>query len=230
MVIKNFDMKKNIILFIFAVSSMLIISCSEKDVTLRRIEDVHKAEQKLAKNPDDEATVLEVLNAAQNGGREVRAEAIWVLGKIEADIAYSDFLRASVEDPDFNVRCLAVLGLGKLDANNPEAIDRIKRAISDTDLQVQIEGLKVAGRMNAKTLLNSILDSLSSKNKWVRMAAVEALKDYDDARVDRSLNLLASTDKDYAVRSTINQVIEYRKNKKNAKAEEEIKETASAEQ
>ena len=229
MVIKNFDMKKNIILFIFAVSSMLIISCSEKDVTLRRIEDVHKAEQKLAKNPDDEATVLEVLNAAQNGGREGRAEAIWVLGKIEADIAYSDFLRARVEDPDFNVRCLAVLGLGKLDANNPEAIDRIKRAISDTDLQVQIEGLKVAGRMNAKTLLNSILDSLSSKNKGVRMAAVEALKDYDDARVDRSLNLLASTDKDYAVRSTINQVIEYRKNKKNAKAEEEVKETASAE-
>ena len=222
-------MKKNIILLIFAaVSSLLIISCSAKDVTLRRIEDVHKAEQKLAKNPGDEETILEVLNAAQNGGREVRAEAIWVLGKIEADIAYSDFLRASVEDPDFNVRCLAVLGLGKLDANNPEAIDRIKRAISDTDLQVQIEGLKVAGRMNAKALLNSILDSLSSKNKWVRMAAVEALKDYDDARVDRSLNLLASTDKDYAVRSTINQVIEYRKNKKNA-VEEEIKETAAAE-
>ena len=222
-------MKKNIILLIFAaVSSLLIISCSAKDVTLRRIEDVHKAEQKLAKNPGDEETVLEVLNAAQNGGREVRAEAIWVLGKIEADIAYSDFLRASVEDPDFNVRCLAVLGLGKLDANNPEAIDRIKRAISDTDLQVQIEGLKVAGQMNAKALLNSILDSLSSKNKWVRMAAVEALKDYDDARVDRSLNLLASTDKDYAVRSTINQVIEYRKNKKNA-VEEEVKETAAAE-
>ena len=222
-------MKKNIILLIFAaVSSLLIISCSAKDVTLRRIEDVHKAEQKLAKNPGDEETILEVLNAAQNGGREVRAEAIWVLGKIEADIAYSDFLRASVEDPDFNVRCLAVLGLGKLDANNPEAIDRIKRAISDTDLQVQIEGLKVAGRMNAKALLNSILDSLSSKNKWVRMAAVEALKDYDDARVDRSLNLLASTDKDYAVRSTINQIIEYRKNKKNA-VEEEIKETAAAE-
>ncbi|MBW5389740.1 HEAT repeat domain-containing protein [Brachyspira hampsonii] len=220
-------MKKNIAVFIFAVSSMLILSCSAKDVTLRRIEDVHKAEQKLAKNPDDEETVLEVLNAAQNGGREVRAEAIWVLGKIEADIAYSDFLRASVEDPDFNVRCLAVLGLGRLDANNPEAIDRIKRAISDTDLQVQIEGLKVAGRMNAKELLNSILDSLSSKNKWVRMAAVEALKDYDDARVDRSLNLLVSTDKDYAVRSTINQVIEYRKNKK-TEVKEEIEETASA--
>ena len=218
-------MKKNIIAFIFI--TIFFISCSEKDVTLRRLDDVHKAEKKLAKNPDNEEVILEVLNAAQNGGREVRAEAIWLLGKIEADIAYSDFLRASVEDPDFNVRCLAVLGLGKLEANNPEAIDRVKRAISDTDLQVQIEGLKVAGTMNAKALLNSILESLSSKNKWVRMAAVEALKDYDDARVDRSLNLLASTDKDYAVRSTIKQVVEYRENKKTEAVEEtkEVKET-----
>ncbi len=215
-------MKKNIIAFIFI--TIFFISCSEKDVTLRRLDDVHKAEKKLAKNPDNEEVILEVLNAAQNGGREVRAEAIWLLGKIEADIAYSDFLRASVEDPDFNVRCLAILGLGRLDAKNPEAIDRVKRAISDTDLQVQIEGLKVAGRMNAKELLNSILDSLSSKNKWVRMAAVEALKDYNDKRVDRSLNLLASTDTDYAVKSIINQVIEYRKNKTTENNEEEKKE------
>ena len=215
-------MKKNIIAFIFI--TIFFISCSEKDVTLRRLDDVHKAEKKLAKNPDNEEVILEVLNAAQNGGREVRAEAIWLLGKIEADIAYSDFLRASVEDPDFNVRCLAILGLGRLDAKNPEAIDRVKRAISDTDLQVQIEGLKVAGRMNAKELLNSILDSLSSKNKWVRMAAAEALKDYNDKRVDRSLNLLASTDTDYAVKSIINQVIEYRKNKTTENNEEEKKE------
>ena len=215
-------MKKNIIAFIFI--TIFFISCSEKDVTLRRLDDVHKAEKKLAKNPDNEEVILEVLNAAQNGGREVRAEAIWLLGKIEADIAYSDFLRASVEDPDFNVRCLAILGLGRLDAKNPEAIDRVKRAISDTDLQVQIEGLKVAGRMNAKELLNSILDSLSSKNKWVRMAAVEALKDYNDKRVDRSLNLLASTDTDYAVKSIINQVLEYRKNKTTENNEEEKKE------
>ncbi|WP_300366433.1 HEAT repeat domain-containing protein [Brachyspira sp.] len=211
-------MKKIIMAFVI---SLLFLSCSEKDVTLRRLDDVNKAEKKLAKNPDNEEVILRVLNAAQNGGREVRAEAIWVLGKIEADIAYSDFLRASVEDPDFNVRCLAILGLGRLDANNPEAIDRVKRSISDTDLQVQIEGLKVAGKMNAKALLNSILDSLSSKNKWVRMAAVEALKDYDDIRVDRSLNLLASTDKDYAVKSIINQVIEYRKNEVNNEVNEE---------
>ena len=215
-------MKKNIIAFIFI--TIFFISCSEKDVTLRRLDDVHKAEKKLAKNPDNEEVILEVLNAAQNGGREVRAEAIWLLGKIEADIAYSDFLRASVEDPDFNVRCLAILGLGRLDAKNPEAIDRVKRAISDTDLQVQIEGLKVAGRMNAKELLNSILDSLSSKNKWVRMAAVEALKDYNDKRVDRSLNLLASTDTDYAVKYIINQVIKYKKNKTNENKKEEKKE------
>ena len=205
-------MKKNYIIFITITYSLLFASCSHKDVILHRLDDIYKAEKKLEKNPNDEETILNVLNAAQNGGREVRASAIWLLGKIEADIAYSDFLKASVEDPDFNVRCLAVLGLGKLDAKNPEAIDRIKRSIYDTDLQVQIEGLKVAGHLKSPELLNSILDSLSSKNKWVRMAAVEALKDYDDSKVDRSLDLLSLSDGDFAVRSIIKQVMDYREN------------------
>ena len=80
-------------------------------------------------------------------------------------------------------------------------------------MQVQIEALKVAGNLKAPELLNSILGSLSSKNKWVRMAAIEALKDYEDKRVDRSLNLLSSTDNDYAVKSTIEQVLKYRNEK-----------------
>lgn len=202
-------MKNNF--FIFTLFLIFLISCSEKNVTLRRIEDINKAEKKLAKNPKNEKELLEVLNAAQNGNREVRAEAMWVLSNLETEIAYSDFLKASVEDPDFNVRCIAVMGLGKLAASNPEAIDSIKRAISDTDLQVQMEALKVAGNINAPELLNPILDSLSSKNKWVRMTAIESLKDYKDAKVDRALNLLSSGDSDYAVKSIAEQVIEYRK-------------------
>lgn len=202
-------MKNNF--FIFTLFLIFLISCSEKNVTLRRIEDINRAEKKLAKNPKNEKTLLEVLNAAQNGNREVRAEAMWVLSNLETEIAYSDFLKASVEDPDFNVRCIAVMGLGKLAASNPEAIDSIKRAISDTDLQVQMEALKVAGNINAPELLNPILDSLSSKNKWVRMTAIESLKDYKDAKVDRALNLLSSGDSDYAVKSIAKQVIEYRK-------------------
>lgn len=202
-------MKNNF--FIFTLFLIFLISCSEKNVTLRRIEDINKAEKKLAKNPKNEKELLEVLNAAQNGNREVRAEAMWVLSNLETEIAYSDFLKASVEDPDFNVRCIAVMGLGKLAASNPEAIDSIKRAISDTDLQVQMEALKVAGNINAPELLNPILDSLSSKNKWVRMTAIESLKDYKDAKVDKALNLLSSGDSDYAVKSIAEQVIEYRK-------------------
>ena len=200
-------MKKVLSIIIILLFS---VSCSQKDLTLRRLDDVNRASKKLQNNKDDEEVLLEVLNAAQNGGREVRAEAIWVLGNIEAEIAYSDFLKSSVEDPDFNVRCLSIHGLGRLDAKTPEAIDSIKRAISDTDLQVQIEALKVAGNLKAPELLNSILGSLSSKNKWVRM---EALKDYEDNRVDRSLNLLSSTDNDYAVKSTIEQVLKYRNEK-----------------
>ena len=197
--------------FAFILFILFLISCSQKNATLRRIEDINRAERKLAKNSKNEEVLLEVLNAAQNGNREVRAEAMWVLSDLESDVAYSDFLKASVEDPDFNVRCLAVMGLGKLAANNPEAIDSIKRAISDTDLQVQMEALKVAGSINSPELLNPILDSLSSRNKWVRITAIESLKDYKDARVDRALNLLSSGDSDYAVKSTAEQVIEYRK-------------------
>mgnify|MGYP002524496191 FL=1 len=197
--------------FAFILFILFLISCSQKNATLRRIEDINRAERKLARNSKNEEVLLEVLNAAQNGNREVRAEAMWVLSNLESDVAYSDFLKASVEDPDFNVRCLAVMGLGKLAANNPEAIDSIKRAISDTDLQVQMEALKVAGSINSPELLNPILDSLSSRNKWVRITAIESLKDYKDARVDRALNLLSSGDSDYAVKSTAEQVIEYRK-------------------
>ena len=202
-------MKNNFFAFILFI--LFLISCSQKNATLRRIEDINRAERKLARNSKNEEVLLEVLNAAQNGNREVRAEAMWVLSNLESDVAYSDFLKASVEDPDFNVRCLAVMGLGKLAANNPEAIDSIKRAISDTDLQVQMEALKVAGSINSPELLNPILDSLSSRNKWVRITAIESLKDYKDARVDRALNLLSSGDSDYAVKSTAEQVIEYRK-------------------
>ena len=100
-------MKNNF--FIFTLFLIFLISCSEKNVTLRRIEDINKAEKKLAKNPKNEEALLEVLNAAQNGNREVRAEAMWVLSNLETEIAYSDFLKASVEDPDFNVRCIAVM-------------------------------------------------------------------------------------------------------------------------
>lgn len=202
-------MKNNFFILFLLLS--LLISCSEKNVALRRIEDINKAERKLTRNPKDEETLLEVLNAAQNGNREVRAEAMWVLSNLESETAYSDFLRASVEDPDFNVRCLAVMGLGKLAASNPEAIDSVKRAISDTDLQVQMEALKVAGSIKSSELLNPILDSLSSRNKWVRITAIEALKDYDDAKVDRALNLLSSGDEDSAVKSAAAQVIEYRR-------------------
>lgn len=202
---------KNILKITTIVTLTIIFaSCSQKDATLRRLDDVHRAEKRLSKDPADEDTIRQVLNAAQNGNREVRAESLWILGNAKTQVAYSDFLRYSVEDPDFNVRSMAILGLSQIEARNPQSIERIKRAISDTDLQVQIEALRVAGQMLSPELINPILGSLSSKNKWVRMAAIEALKDYKDKRVDNSLKLLSTTDPDYAVRSLIKQVIDYR--------------------
>ena len=197
-------------ILLLIISFLLFISCATKDATLRRLEDVHRAEASLVRYNENEDIILSIVNAAQNGSRDVRAESLWVLAKLQSQEAYSDFVKLSVEDPDFNVRSLALYGVGRVRGKSVDAIDSVRRAINDTNLQVQIEALKVSGILNDSRLLNSILESLSSKNKWVRIAAVEALKDYKDDRVDRSLKLLLSTDNDLAVKSAIKQVLEYR--------------------
>lgn len=197
-------------IILFIISFLLFISCATKDASLRNLDDVHKAESSLVRYNENEDIILSIVDAAQNGSRDVRSEALWVLAKLQAQVAYSDFVKLSVEDPDFNVRALALYGVGSVRGKSVDAIDSVRRAINDTNLQVQIEALKVAGILNEPRLLNSILESLSSKNKWVRITAVEALKDYKDDRVDRSLKLLLSTDSDLAVKSAIKQVLEYR--------------------
>lgn len=189
---------------------LIFISCSQKAVTLRRLEDIHKAEKKLKKNPNNEDVIRSLIDAAQNGNREVRAESLWILAKTKTQLAYSDFLKYSVEDPDFNVRSMAIFGLKEIDAKNPEAIERINRAMSDIDQQVQIEALNIAGEIKDTRLLNQILNNLSSKNKWIRMASVNALKDYKDNRVEKALKLISTTDADFAVRSMALQIMEYR--------------------
>jgi len=204
-------MKK--ILIILTIASILVLSCSPKIVALRHIEEIRKYEKKLEKDNNDETLIRDVIEAVQNGNRETRSEALWVLAKIKTPLAYSEFLRLSVEDPDFNVRAIAIHGLGELNSNTPDAINRIKAAIYDIDIEVQIEALNVAGKINNNELIVDILKNLSSKNKWVRMAAIEALKDYDDERVNTSLNAIAKADMDYAVRSLALQVLKYRNEK-----------------
>lgn len=203
---------KNIIT-ILTIASIFVLSCSPKTVALRRIEEIRKYEKKLEKDDTDETLIRDVIEAVQNGNRETRSEALWILAKIKTPLAYSEFLRLSVEDPDFNVRAIAVHGLGELNSNTPEAISRIKAAIYDVDIEVQIEALNVAGKINNNELIVDILKNLSSKNKWVRMTAIEALKNYDDERVNTSLNAIVRADTDYAVRSLASQVIKYRNEK-----------------
>lgn len=203
---------KNIIT-ILTIASFLVLSCSPKTVVLRRLEEIRKYEKKLEKDDTNESLIRDVIEAVQNGNRETRSEALWILAKIKTPLAYSEFLRLSVEDPDFNVRAIAVHGLGELNSNTPETISRIKIAIYDVDIEVQIEALNVAGKINNNELIVDILKNLSSKNKWVRMAAIEALKDYDDKRVNTSLNAIMRADADYAVRSLASQVIKYRNEK-----------------
>lgn len=204
-------MKKALI--ILFITSFFVLSCSPKTVTLRRLDEVRKYERKLDKDYTNETLIREVIEAVQNGNRETRSEALWILAKLKTPLAYSEFLRLSIEDPDFNVRAMAVYGLGELGLHNPEVINRIRIAMSDIDISVQIEAINVAGKIIDKELLVLVLKNLSSKNKWVRMASIEALKDYDDKRVDSSLNAILRGDVDYAVRSLASQIIEYRNKK-----------------
>ena len=119
---------KNIVT-ILVIVSIFVLSCSPKTVVLRRLDEIKKYEKKLERDNTDEALIRNVIEAVQNGNRETRSEALWVLAKIKTPLAYSEFLRLSVEDPDFNVRAIAVYGLGELNSNTPESIDRIKTAI-----------------------------------------------------------------------------------------------------
>lgn len=203
-------MKKTFILLIML--SIFILSCSNKVITLRRLDEINRAGKSLNKNPNNEEVIRYIIDAAQNGNREARSEALWILANIKTPLAYSEFLRLSVEDPDFNVRAMAILGLGELGSDTDMAINNLTSAIFDIDVQVQIEALNVAGYIKDERLTSHILKSLSSKNKWVRMAAVEALKDYEDDRVEASLLAISKSDKDFAVRSLAVQVIDYREN------------------
>ena len=200
-------------LFILLISFLTIvsISCSQKRYTMRKLSDVNNAEAIIKKNPNHKATIEKLLDAVEHGNNSVRAEALWVLGESRVAEGYEFFLKYANDDPDFNVRIMAIRGIMKMELNNDASIEKIRIAINDTSLPVQIEALKVAGVLKDERLLQTILNSLSSKNRWVRMASIKSLKDYDDEKVNKVLSRLKSIDRDKSIADTAEQVMEYRK-------------------
>lgn len=201
------------ILFILAYSLVIMnISCSQKRYTMRKLSDVNSAESIIKKNPNHKPTIKKLLDAVEYGNNSVRAEALWVLGEGRVAEGYEFFLKYANDDPDFNVRLMAIRGLAKMELSNEQSVAKVKIAINDTSLPVQIEALNAAAVLKDERLLQTILKSLSSKNRWVRIAAIKSLKDYEDQSVNRVLTRLQNADTDKTIVDTAMQVMEYRKN------------------
>lgn len=206
-------MKNIFITTLLTVILLLTSSCStKKKYSMRKLEDVNNAGAKIKKNPNDLKTIQKLLDAAEYGNRSVKAESLWVLANARSMLAYGLFLRYSTDDPDFNVRIMALYGIRMTGYKNDAALEKVRVAINDTDLQVQIEALKTAAALNDDILIKPILGSLSSKNKWVRMEAVNALKNYKSDIVNVSLKQLQRTETDLGVKYIIEQTITYRQN------------------
>lgn len=203
---------KKLLIYILLLTCIFVSCSSTKNVkptkTIRRIDELERNKYKVARK--NKKAIDDFIDAANNGNREVRSLAIWVLASNKIELAYNDFIRLSKEDSDFNVRAMAVFGISKVGIKDNLGISAITRAMNDTDTQVQIEAVKAAGVLKNQEFLNPLLQNLGNKNKWIKLASIEALKDYNDERVSSSLNSLLKTENDISVRSLISQVIAYR--------------------
>ncbi len=205
---------KNTILFIILVvyTAVVSISCSSSNkYTMRNIDDVNKAAVAIEKNPTDEKTIAKLLDAAEYGNNSVRSEALWILGEAQIPQGYDLFLRYANDDPNSSVRQMAVRGIGKMPLINKEGIEKINVAINDTSLPVQIEALEAASTINRSELLPSMMKSLSSNNRWVKMAAIKSLKNYEGQNINKALISIRDSETDRDVAATANEVVEHRK-------------------
>ncbi len=207
------DIKK-IKLFIFTIIFVVMsVSCSQKKYTMRRLSDATGVESAIRANPNNATAIERLIDAVEYGNSSVRAEALWILGDVRVPAGYEYFIKYANDDPDFNVRVMAIKGIAKMQLTNEMAINKIRVGINDTSLAVQIEALKAAGILKDPNLLTTVLQAVSSKNRWVKIAAIKALKDYEGANVDRVLRNISTSETDNAIAETAKQVIEYRANK-----------------
>ncbi len=208
---KNMSIRKLLLFISFIVfSSLLLASCSNKKYTMRKMSDVNKSSDVIKKRPTDQKTIAKLLDAVEYGNSEVRSEALWVLSEGRVQDGYELYLRYANNDPSANVRQMAVRAIGRSPSVDDEGVEKIRVAITDTALPVQLEALEMAGDLQKEELLPSIMKSLSSSNRWVKIAAIKSLKDYDGQNINKALTSIRDSETDKAIASTASQVIEYR--------------------
>ncbi len=207
---------KNTILFIgfITLTTMASISCSSsKKITMRKLDDVNKTGKTIEKKSNNEKTIAKLLDAAEYGNDEVRAEALLILADAQIPQGYELFLRYANDDPNFNVRQMSVRGIAKVPSVGSEGIEKVNVAINDTAYPVQMEALKAAATLKRDELLPNIMKSLNSSNRWIKMEAIKALKDYEGQNVNKALTSIRDSETDKDISDTANAIVEYRKTK-----------------
>ncbi len=203
--------KATLFIILIALSTMMSISCSSsKKYTTRSVSDVNKAAVAIKKDPSNEETIAKLLDAAEYGNSSVRAEALWVLGEAQIPQGYDLFLRYANDDPNYNVRQMAVRGIGNMPLVSQEGVEKIRVAMSDTSLPVQIEALEMAAILKRNELLPDIMKNVSSNNRWVKMNAIKSLRDYEGANVNKVLTSIRDSETDKAIAAAASEIIEYR--------------------
>ncbi|MEK6793574.1 MAG: HEAT repeat domain-containing protein [Spirochaetota bacterium] len=192
---------RSLILF----STIFLMGCATPK-TIRMLKDIEPVfnEVSAQTTPD----IARFLEATESGDREVRAEAVFTLSKFARRLAPLSPSRERVErlllklaetDSDFNVRCMAVFGIGEYAIDKKEAIPVINRSLADVSRQVMIEATKVARIYKDESSLLPLLANLRTTGRWLKMETIRTLAYYKDKRVDDAFLQIKNTDDDIGV-------------------------------
>lgn len=198
-------------LILFALFTLFSAGCSmgNKVVvrSLRSVHDVYKNLKVQSKDKDPMTDINRLLEAAHKGDREVRAESLWVLAKLRVRAAQETFVELAVADTDFNVRVMALYGIRTTKPRSEHATNAILQGLGDVNPHVVIEATRAAGIYQGDVFLVTLLKNLNTKNRWIKMATIEALAEYTDKRANEALTVLAEEEDDLAVKETIHRVL-----------------------
>lgn len=192
---------------------IIIAGCSAPK-NIRMLRDIAPVTAELHAQPGT-PDVARLLEAAESSDREVRAEAVYSLTLFAKRLASAPqrdrverlFLKLAETDSDFNVRCMAVHGIGEYAVDKKDALPVVNRSLADVSRQVMIEATKVARMYKDESSLMPLLANLRTTGRWLKMETIRTLAFYRDKRVDDAFLQIRNSEDDAAVLEEITRAL-----------------------
>ena len=158
-----------------------------------------------------------LIEASRFHDYDVRLEAVKALGKIgpKNDTSVIEALKASLKDPDFDVRREAANSLGGFEVYADSTVPNLVNALSDQDFDVRREAAHSLGRIGPKTdgTVEALVILLDDDYADVRKAATEALSnvspDYREKVLPAILPRLDDTNEEVRL-AAVNTIAKFR--------------------